>query len=327
MSVLVWIEQSKSGVVANSWEVLGAGRKVADALGTSLVAAVIGSDTAAAAAEASTYGADTVLTLSSPALADYRLSGYAAALKKAVAESGATVVLAAATTRGREVTATVACELGAGLAPDAVDLRAEGGKLVAVRSIYSNNILTDVTFSSPVQVASVRARSFPIPEAGAAKGEVKAVDPGVSDGTIKEQVVEVKSSDSGEVSLTDAGKIVSGGRGVSQDPAKGFQLIGELASTLGAAVGASRAAVDAGYVPYKYQVGQTGKTVKPDLYIAAGISGAIQHLAGMGGSKVIVAINKDAEAPIFEKATYGIVGDLYEVLPALNAEFKKRLGK
>ena len=158
MSVLVWIEQSKSGVVANSWEVLGAGRKVADALGTSLVAAVVGSDTAAAAAEASTYGADTVLTLSSPALADYRLSGYAAALKKAVAESGATVVLAAATTRGREVTATVACELGAGLAPDAVDLRAEGGKLVAVRSIYSNNILTDVTFSSPIQVASVRAR-------------------------------------------------------------------------------------------------------------------------------------------------------------------------
>jgi electron transfer flavoprotein alpha subunit len=327
MSVLVWIEQSKSGVIANSWEVLGAGRKVADALGTSLVAAVIGSDTAAAAEEARQYGADTVLALSSPALADYRLSGYAAALKNAVAESGATIVLAAATTRGREVTATVACELGAGLAPDAVDLRVEGGKLVAVRSIYSNNILTDVTYSSPVQVASVRARSFPMPEAGAPKGEVKVVDAGVSDSAIKEQVVEVKSSDSGEVSLTDASKIVSGGRGVSQDPAKGFELVAALANTLGAAVGASRAAVDAGYVPYKYQVGQTGKTVKPDLYIAAGISGAIQHLAGMGGSKVIVAINKDADAPIFEKATYGIVGDLYEVLPALNAELKKRLGK
>jgi electron transfer flavoprotein alpha subunit len=327
MSVLVWIEQSKSGVIANSWEVLGAGRKVADALGTSLVAAVIGSDTAAAAEEARQYGADTVLALRSPALADYRLSGYAAALKNAVAESGATVVLAAATTRGREVTATVACELGAGLAPDAVDLRVEGGKLVAVRSIYSNNILTDVTYSSPVQVASVRARSFPMPEAGAPKGEVKVVDAGVSDSAIKEQVVEVKSSDSGEVSLTDASKIVSGGRGVSQDPAKGFELVAALANTLGAAVGASRAAVDAGYVPYKYQVGQTGKTVKPDLYIAAGISGAIQHLAGMGGSKVIVAINKDADAPIFEKATYGIVGDLYEVLPALNAELKKRLGK
>lgn len=327
MSVLVWIEQSQSGPLANSWEVLGQGRKLADALGTSLVAAVIGSDTAATAEAACTYGADTVLTMTSPALSSYVLSGYTAALKKAVAESGATVVLAAASTRGRELSATVACDLGAGLAPDAVDLRIEGGKLVAVRSIYSNNILTDVTYTSPIQVASVRARSFPMPEAGAARGEVKAVDPGISAADVKEQVVEVKTSDSGEVNLTDASKIVSGGRGVSQDPAKGFQLVSELASTLGAAVGASRAAVDAGYVPYKYQVGQTGKTVKPDLYIAAGISGAIQHLAGMGSSKVIVAINKDAEAPIFERATYGVVGDLYEVLPALNAELKKRLGK
>ena len=219
---------------------------------------------------------------------------------------------------------SVACDLGAGLAPDAVDLRVEGGKLVAVRSVYSNNILTDIVYSSPVQVASVRPRSFPMPEAGAAGGEVKEVAPALGD--IKEQVVEVKSTDSGEISLTDASKIVSGGRGVSQDPAKGFALISDLAASLGAAVGASRAAVDAGYIPYKNQVGQTGKTVKPDLYIACGISGAIQHLAGMGGSKVIVAINKDKEAPIFERASYGIVGDLYEVVPALTAEFKKRLG-
>jgi len=327
MSVLVWIEQSKSGPVASSWEVLGQGRLLANALGTTLVAAVIGGDTTTTAEAARTYGPDTVLTLTGPMLADYRLSAYAGALKKAIAETGATVVLAAATTRGREVTATVACDLGAGLAPDAVDLRVDGGKLVAVRSVYSNNILTDITYSSPLQVASVRPRSFPMPEAAAAGGAVKAVDPGISDADIKEKVIEVKSTDSGEISLTDASKIVSGGRGVAQDPAKGFALVTELAGTLGAAVGASRAAVDAGYIPYKNQVGQTGKTVKPDLYIAAGISGAIQHLAGMGGSKIIVAINKDAEAPIFEKATFGIVGDLYEVLPALSAEFKKRLGK
>ncbi len=326
MSVLVWIEQSKGGAVANAWEVLGKGRQLADALGTQLVAAVIGSDVDAAAQQALTYGADTALTLASPALADYRLSGYAAALETAVKESRATVLLAAATTRGREMTATVACNLGAGLAPDAVDLRIDGGKLVATRSIYSNNILTDVTYSSALQVASVRPRSFPMPEAGAVKGAVKAVDPGVSEGAIKEQVVALKSTDSGEISLTDASKIVSGGRGVAQDPAKGFALVADLASSIGAAVGASRAAVDAGFIPYKHQVGQTGKTVKPDLYIACGISGAIQHLAGMGGSKVIVAINKDGEAPIFEKANYGIVGDLYEVVPALTAEFKKRLG-
>jgi electron transfer flavoprotein alpha subunit len=326
MSVLVWIEQTNGAAVANSWEVLGKGRELADALGAPLVAAVIGSNVDAVAQQALAYGADTALALASPALADYRLSGYAAALETAVKEAGATVLLAAATTRGREVTATVACNLGAGLAPDAVELRIDGGKLVATRSIYSNNILTDVTFSSGLQVASVRPRSFPMPEAGAAKGAVKAVDPGVSDAAMKEQVVAVKTTDSGEISLTDASKIVSGGRGVAQDPAKGFALVAELASAIGAAVGASRAAVDAGFIPYKHQVGQTGKTVKPDLYIACGISGAIQHLAGMGGSKVIVAINKDAEAPIFEKANYGIVGDLYEVVPALTAEFKKRLG-
>ncbi|MCB0063227.1 MAG: electron transfer flavoprotein subunit alpha/FixB family protein, partial [Caldilineaceae bacterium] len=135
-----------------------------------------------------------------------------------------------------------------------------------------------------------------------------------------------KQSDSGEVSLTDAGIIVSGRRGVAADPKDGVQVGAEMAKRRGAAVGASRAAVDAGYIPYKHQVGQTGKTVRPDLYIAAGISGAIQHLAGMGGSKVIVAINKDKDAPIFARAHYGIVGDLFEVLPVLTEEFKKRLG-
>lgn len=325
MSVLVYIELAKSGVSSTSLEVLGKGKELAAALGTSVVAAVLGGDTAGAAATVAGYGVD-VLSLSSPVLADYRLSAYSAALKKAATESSATVLLLGGTTRGRELAAMVACELGAGYAPDAVDLRVDGGKLVAVRSVYSNNILTDVTFSSPLQVVSVRGRSFPLPEAGGAAGSVQAVDPGVDAAAVKETVIEVKATDSGEISLNDAGRIVSGGRGVAADPAKGFALVAELAGTIGAAVGASRAAVDAGFIPYKNQVGQTGKTVKPDLYIAAGISGAIQHLAGMGGSKVIVAINKDKEAPIFEKATYGIVGDLYEVLPALTAELKKRLG-
>jgi electron transfer flavoprotein alpha subunit len=266
------------------------------------------------------------LVATDPALEHYRLGAYAAGLKAAIAQSDATVVLTSATVRGRELAAAVACELDAGLAPDAVDLTIDDGALVAVRSIYSGNILTDVTFRSALQIASVRPRSFPMPEAGATSGELLTLDLALDESSLGETVIASQSTDSGEVNLTDANIIVSGGRGVATDPEKGFALVADLAKTLGAAMGASRAAVDAGYIPYKHQVGQTGKTVRPDLYIAAGISGAIQHLAGMAGSKVIVAINKDKDAPIFERASYGIVGDLYEVLPALDAEFKQRLG-
>ncbi len=327
MSVLVWIEQDHNDhAYSSSWEVLGKARELAQALGTKLAACVLDDDTEATAQKAIGFGAEDVYYVASPILDTFRLSAHAAALKAVVAEAGATVVLAAATARGRELTAYLAFELGAGIAPDAVDLRVEDGKLVAVRSIYSNNILTDVTFTSDIQVASVRPRSFPAPEIAPSGGTTHPVDAGLSEDAVVEKVTDFRSTETGEVSLTDANIVVSGGRGVAADPERGFKLVAELASALGAAMGASRAAVDAGFVPYKYQVGQTGKTVRPDLYIAAGISGAIQHLAGMAGSKTIVAINKDPEAPIFEKAAFGIVGDLYEVLPALTAEAKKRLG-
>jgi len=326
MSVLVWIEQANGAPVASSLEVLGKARALAQELGAPLAAVVAGAETASAAATLGAYGVQSVYAITSPLLAGFRLSACAAALKAAIAASGASVLLASATTRGRELTALVACDLNAGIAPDAVDLRVEAGKLVAVRSLYSNNILADITFNSDLQVASVRPRSFPMPEAGGGSASVIDLPFTPGEGEIAEQVTAVRSSETGEVNLNDARIVVSGGRGVAADPARGFQLVGELAGVLGAAVGASRAAVDAGYIPYKHQVGQTGKTVRPDLYIAAGISGAIQHLAGMAGSKTIVAINKDREAPIFDKANYAIVGDLYEVLPALTAEFRKRLG-
>jgi electron transfer flavoprotein alpha subunit len=235
--------------------------------------------------------------------------------------------MTAGTSNGRELCAAVACDLDAGLAPDAIDLRVEGGKLVAVRSTYSNNILSDIHFTSDRQFVSVRPRSFGLPEKGSNQAMVQALELGLSASDIAEEVIDVQSASGGEVSLTDARIIVSGGRGVAPDPAKGFALVAELAEAMGGAVGASRAAVDAGYIPYKHQVGQTGKTVKPDLYIAVGISGAIQHLAGMGTSKVIVAINRDRSAPIFERAQYGLVGDLFVLVPALTAEVKKRLGK
>ena len=323
MSVLVWIEQNQSGLVASSCEVLGKAQEIAGQLGVPVVAAVVGADSTAAEA-ARVYGADRVLALVSPLLAQHRLSGCVAALRLAAEHAAATVILTAATIRGREVAATLAHQLGAGYAPDAVDLGVETGRLVAVRSIYSNNLLVDVTFTSAVQVASIRPRSFPFPETCSSASPVVVLDPGLAEADLCEQLLATRSTDHGEVSLADAAIIVSGGRGVAQNPRQGFALV---AGVLGAAVGASRAAVDAGYIPYKHQVGQTGRTVKPDLYIAAGISGAIQHLAGMGGSKRIVAINPDKAAPIFEKAHYGVAGDLFQVLPALTAELKKRLGR
>lgn len=327
MTTLVWIEQKNGQAVPSSWEVLGKAREIADALGTKLFAVVLGEKTEATAQAAGEYGADVVLTVTSPLLEQYRLSAYAVALRQAVERAEATVVLAAGTTNGRELVAAVACDMDAGLAPDAVDLRVEGGKLAAVRSLYSNNILSDVLFTSARQFASVRPRSFGLPQPGSSKATLEAVELALTDADIPEAVLDVQSSSGGEISLTDARIIVSGGRGVAPDPVKGFALVAELAEAVGGAVGASRAAVDAGYIPYKHQVGQTGKTVKPDLYIAVGISGAIQHLAGMGSSKVIVAINRDRSAPIFDRAHYGLVGDLYTLLPALTDEFKKRLGK
>jgi len=325
MAVLVWIEQSGGEATASSWEALGKGREVADQLGTSLTALVMGADTAAAAEQAQQYGADTVLTMNSPLLENYRASVYTDVLKEAINQSGANVILTSATIRGRELSAAAACDCNAGLAADVIDLRVDDGKVVGVRTAYSGNILADITFESDQQFVSVRPRAFPMPEAGAASGTVEEMNVVLSLDDIPEKVTDVRAADTSEISLGDADRICSGGRGVAQDPELGFKLVADLAKTIGAAVGASRAAVDAGYIPYKHQVGQTGKTVAPDLYIASGISGAIQHLAGMGTSKLIVAINKDGEAPIFKRAHYGVVDDLYEVLPALTAELEKRL--
>jgi electron transfer flavoprotein alpha subunit len=198
--------------------------------------------------------------------------------------------------------------------------------LIATRPVYAGKLLANVSVPArrPI-VITTRSRAFPMPEATGQTGEVVAVAPVLSEDQIASKVTGFAVEGDGEVSLTDARIIVSGGRGVGGPD--GFKPVAELAKTLGGAMGASHAAVDAGWIPYKNQVGQTGKTVSPDLYIACGISGAIQHQAGMRSAKVIVAINKDADAPIFKLARYGVVGDLFQIVPALEAEFKKRLGK
>ncbi|MCB0117308.1 MAG: electron transfer flavoprotein subunit alpha/FixB family protein, partial [Caldilineaceae bacterium] len=272
MSILVWIEQIEGTAVSSCWEVLGKAKSLAAELGTSAAAVVAGDGVDELAQQALSYGASAVYTASSPVLARFRLQPYTTVLDAAIDAADASVVLTSATNQGRILAATVACKRNAGLAPNASDLRVEGGALVAERTVYSGNIVADIHFESDLSVAAVRPRSFPMPEPAAADGDVHALPLSLNEDDVRVKITDFRAADTGEINLTDARIIVSGGRGVAADPEKGFQLVADLAGVLGAAVGASRAAVDAGYIPYKHQVGQTGKTVKPDLYIAAGIS-------------------------------------------------------
>ncbi len=323
MSIAVWIEQSNGAAYPSSWEVLGKARDLGDKLNTPVNAIVLGKGAGNVAKAAISYGADKTFIGEDPTLDSFRMDPYAAVVEKVIQDEGVTLFMAVATSRGRDLTSTVAADMGAGIAPDATDLNLDGNKVVATRPTFTGNILADIVFSSELQVVSVRGRSFPKPDPDEARtGEIVNIDPLLSEDEIRTKVVGFEETAKGEVSLNDATIIVSGGRGVKGP--EGFKPVRELAKALGAAVGASRAAVDAGWIPYSYQVGQTGKVVRPDLYIACGISGAIQHLAGMRNSKVIVAINKDPEAPIFQVANYGIVEDLFKAVPALTEEVKKR---
>jgi electron transfer flavoprotein alpha subunit len=324
--VFVWIDQSGGTADSIAWEMIGAGRQVADALGGRVTACVLGDGVDELAQEAIQRGADTAVLVNDSTLAFYRLEPYAAALVGLAKEHQPAVFLIGASSRGRELAPYVAAKLGVGLAADCVGIGVEDGSLVATRPALAGSVITRITYSGArPQMATLRRRIFlPLdPDAGR-DGQVVAANAVLSEENILTKVVEFVDQ-TGEVNLTDANIIVSGGRGVGGP--EGFEPVRTLAETLGGALGASRAAVDAGWIAYNHQVGQTGKTVQPDLYIAAGISGAIQHLAGMKTAKVIVAINKDADAPIFKLATYGVVGDLFKILPALTDEFKKRLGK
>ncbi len=338
MNTFVYIDHFKGTALPASWEAIGVGKT----LGT-VKALVFGQGVEALAKTAFEYGADEVLLADDPALADYRAEAFAATLGKLAADGAPDLLLFPTTTRGRELAAMAAIDLKTGVLVDVTVLDAADGKITVTRPIYAGKLLTKETCSSKPQIITLRGRAFPKPAQQPGKsGTLTKVAAATGDFPTK---VEGYTTSEGGVSLTDAGVIVSGGRGVSNNPAltppagldekqaeiwkaqQGFALVKDLASVLGAAVGASRAAVDAGYVPYPHQVGQTGKVVSPDVYIACGISGAIQHLAGMRTSKVIVAINKDAEAPIFKLACYGVVGDLFQILPALTEAFKKKLGK
>jgi electron transfer flavoprotein alpha subunit len=320
-SVFVWIEQHNGTPLSVSWEALALAHQLADS-GT-VTALVFGQTVDITVKAAFEQGADAVIKADDATLSDYRFEPYVALLKELVNDYHPAVVLAGATTSGRELLAGAAADLDGGLLTDVTELSLEGGRLKAVRPVLGGKVLS-VTGDGP-QFATLRARAFTALEPDTSRsGAVSAVPPILSEGDIATKIERVEET-SGKVSLTDATVIVSGGRGVGGPD--GFQPIRELADVLGAAVGASRPTVDAGWISYDHQVGQTGKVVAPDLYIAAGISGAIQHQAGMRTAKVIVAINKDPQAPIFRLAHYGIVGDLFEIVPALTEAFRQKLSR
>ncbi len=315
--ILVFCELKDSKLRKPSAEALSEGRRLADASGKPLAALFVGASLAGAEGAAG-YGADAILKVEDAKLAAYSSDLYAQAVAAAVQAKGASVLLLGATALGKDVAPRAAARLGAGYAADVTGLSMEGGKLQAVRPMYAGKAFATVSFDSAVQVASTRPNVFPATEKAGA-GTVETLPAPAGD--FKAIVKEILAKGGGKVDLTEANIIVSGGRGMKGG--EQFRILEELADALGGVVGASRAAVDAGWgLPHSMQVGQTGKVVSPTLYIACGISGAIQHLAGMSGSKFIVAINKDPEAPIFKVASYGIVADLFDVVPELTKAAK-----
>jgi len=296
---------------------------VAGALGQPLTAVVLGNDVGSVGQALFALGADAVIGCDDPSLASVRVEAYGPFLAQSAKERSPSVIIAGATIPGRDLTAWVAAELDTGLVSDGIALKVEGGRVKVTRPVYAGKLLADVFVTGDPQIVTLRSRAFAPAVPSGGSGEVEWLPPAAAEETISTNVVGFQGSE-GTVSLTDANIIVAGGRGVGSPD--GFQPLQELADVLGGALGASRAAVDAGWIPYDHQVGQTGKTVSPDLYFAFGISGAIQHQAGMRTAKVIVAVNKDADAPIFKLASLGIVGDLFKVTPALTKEFKARLG-
>jgi len=341
--ILAYIDHFHGKAQSSSWEGLGLAVKISEEIGGEAAALVLGEDVQELADQAFHYGASQVFLAQDAELKDFRPEVLADAVKTAAEDYQPDVMIFPTTTRGRTLAGMTAVDLNTGVMVDVVDLDWEGGNFTATRPIYAGKLLAKLQCSSSPQIITLRTRAFDKPEPDSAKsGSATTLDVSIDPSTVLTRVVDHQEKDSG-VSLSDANVIVTGGRGVALNPnleapgdldedaadvwkaEKGYILIQELADVLGAAVGASRASVDAGYIEYDHQVGQTGKVVSPDLYIACGVSGAIQHLAGMRNSKVIVAINKDSDAPIFNFARFGVVGDMHEILPPLTEELKTYL--
>lgn len=316
--IIVFAEQRDGTLRRASLEAVSEGRRLADALNGKVEAVVVGSGVKGLAEALGAQGADRVRVYDDPALAAYATEPYARALAQAITEVKPTAVLVPFSAMGKDLAPRVAARVGAGLASDCVALSLKEGRLEARRPVYAGKAYATVRWDGEPQMATLRPNVFALGPVDSAR--VPKVIVGTVDAASRARVTAVHATSAGKIELSEAQVIVSGGRGLKGP--ENFHLVEELAGALGAAVGASRAVVDAGWVEHQLQVGQTGKTVSPTLYVACGISGAIQHLAGMSTSKFIVAINKDADAPIFKVANYGILGDVFEVVPKLTEAAK-----
>ena len=319
MSVLAIAEQREGQFRKVTFEAVSEGRRLANQLGVPLLALVMGEGVEGAAGELSQYGADKILIADHNGFSDYRTDIFTDAVVEVVKSEAPSLVVIGASMQGKDLSARLSARLDAALATDCIHVELENGNAVATRPMYGGKVITKVALSGNPQLIGIRPNAMAVEEAAGA-GEIQklSIEPGDS----VYQFIE-KKLETGKIELTEADIVVSGGRGMGGSD---YTLVEALAEVIGGAVGASRSAVDEGWRPHSDQVGQTGKVVSPNLYIACGISGAIQHLAGMSSSKVIVAINKDADAPIFAKADYGIVGDLFELLPLVTEEIKKIKG-
>ncbi len=327
MGQAVWtIAEQRDGEFRKiTFEIVSEGRRLADALGGELTAVVLGSGVKEKASVLGQYGADRVIVADDPRLETYTTDAYTSVLSQVLSSAESGIVIIGASVQGKDLAARLSARMEAGMAQDCTSFSIDNGQLVALRPIYAGKVYAKVGFAGGgLQMATARPNVMSMSEPNSGRScDVVDAEFNLDDGELKTKVVEVLADQSGKMDLTEADKIVSGGRGMKGP--ENYAILETLADLMGAAVGASRSAVDAGWRPHSDQVGQTGKVVSPNLYIACGISGAIQHLAGMGTSKYIVAINKDPDAPIFQRADYGVVADLFDVVPALTEEIKKIL--
>jgi electron transfer flavoprotein alpha subunit len=314
--IFVITEQHDGAFRKVTFEAVSEGRRLADGLNTDLTAVVMGSGVENITGELEKYGADKILVTDDTVLAEYTTDAYTNVLANIIKPLDPELIIIGASTQGKDLAARLAARLDAGMAMECVAIRLENSGLVFTRPMFGGKVLADVEIEGTPKIAAVRPNVMSITESPKAASVEKA---DVQAGDVATSVIETKAEAGDKVELTEADIIVSGGRGTGGD----YAVIEELAALFGGAVGASRSAVDEGWRPHSDQVGQTGKVVSPNLYVACGISGAIQHLAGMSTSKYIVAINKDPEAPIFSKADFGVAGDLFEVVPEIIEEVKK----